>query len=247
MNFFSLYKRKFIFFLKKKINIDLEKDAKKLSLEDLFIKYGSDKASYWNGKNLGHGYTKFYLKHFNKIKNKKINILEIGSYAGASAAAFSKFFSKASIYCIDINISNFKYYSKKINIFGLDATKTKSVKKFINKISKKKNKISFDIIIDDGSHILGDILKSLRIFFKYLKKNGYYVIEDFKHPNYLKHLDTIGEYKVDKLITSIKEKRLIKSNILEIAFQKQLFKSIKYIKFFKGNSKLSNILFLKKN
>ena len=98
MNFFSLYKRKFIFFFKKKINIDLEKNNKKLSLEDLFIKYGSDKASDWNGKNLGHGYTKFYFKHFNKLKDKKINILEIGSYAGASAAAFSKFFPKAKIY-----------------------------------------------------------------------------------------------------------------------------------------------------
>ena len=246
MNFFSLYKRKFIFFFKKKINIDLEKNNKKLSLEDLFIKYGSDKASDWNGKNLGHGYTKFYYKHLNKLKNKKINILEIGSYAGASAAAFSKFFPKAKIYCLDINISNFKYYSKNINVYGLDATKTNSAKKFIKKISKKNRGIKFDIIIDDGSHILGDILKSFRFFFKFLNKNAYYVIEDFKHPNFLKHLNTPGEPKIDKLIQSIKKRKLIKSRILDINFQTMVFKNLKYIKSFKGNSKLSNIVFLKK-
>ena len=42
--------------------------------------------------NKGHGYSIFYEKKLEKFKNKKINILEIGSYAGASAAAFAKYF-----------------------------------------------------------------------------------------------------------------------------------------------------------
>ena len=131
-------------------------------------------------------------------------------------------------------------------MYGLDATKTNSAKKFIKKIRKKNSGIKFDIIIDDGSHILGDILKSFRFFFKFLNKNAYYVIEDFKHPNFLKHLNTPGEPKIDKLIQSIKKRKLIKSRILDINFQTMVFKNLKYIKSFKGNSKLSNIVFLKK-
>jgi len=247
LNFLSLYKRQLLYFLKTKIDIDKDKKDKSISLEDLLVKYGSDKASFFNKKNNGHGYTKFYLKHFNKIKKKKLNILEVGSFSGASAAAFSKYFSNANIYCLDVNISNFKYKSKKIKVFGLDATKFKDIQKFLKKINVDKNRSFFDIIIDDGSHKLKDILRVLNFFYKYLKSDGFYVIEDFKHPNFYKHLDTKNEPKIDKLIQSIKKKKIVKSKILDTEFQKQFFRSLDYIKDYKGLLKDSNIVFIKKN
>ena len=36
------------------------------------------------------------------FQQKKINLLEIGSFSGASAASFAKYFSNSSIFCIDI-------------------------------------------------------------------------------------------------------------------------------------------------
>ena len=88
MNFLSLIKRKILFKLKKKISIDKEILLNK-NLDELFYHYGSDKAENVRrtGKK-GHGYSKYYDNHFKEIKNNKINILEIGSYAGRSAAAF---------------------------------------------------------------------------------------------------------------------------------------------------------------
>ena len=247
MNFLSLYKRRLLYFLKNKTDIDKDNKDKLLNLEELFVKYGSDKASFWNKKNLGHGYTKFYLKHLKKIRKKSINILEIGSFSGASAAAFSKFFYNSNIYCLDINISNFKYYSKKIKVFGLDATNPLSLKNFFKKIDKDKKKKSFDIIIDDGSHKLNDILMCLSLLFDRLKSKGIYIIEDFMHPNYFKHLDSIDEPKVDQLINAIIKKRIIKSKILSRNFQKKLFYNINAVNKHKGNKKESHILFLKKN
>jgi len=248
LNFFSLYKRKLLFFLKKKINIDTDAKAKNLSLENLFIKYGSDKSNFWNNKKgNGHGYTKHYLKHLKKLKYKRLNILEIGSYAGASAAAFSKFFPNSKIYCLDINISNFKYISKRIYIFGVDATKEKSTKSFLKKINISFDEEYFDIIIDDGSHKLDDILKVLKFFFNYLKSKGFYIIEDFKHPNFFKHLDNPNEPKIDKFINCINKKKKFNSKILDVDFQKKLFSKINYIKDYQGVSKGSNIAFLKKN
>ena len=72
-----------------------------------------------NGKDQGHGFSKFYENHLEIFKNKKIKILEIGSYSGASAAAFVKYFPNSEIYCLDINLLNFKYSSKKIYPFGI--------------------------------------------------------------------------------------------------------------------------------
>jgi len=249
LNFLSLYKRQLLFFLKNKINLDANQQSKKLSLENLFIKYGSDKASFHkkNKKIIGHGYTRYYVKNLKQLKNKKLNILEIGSFAGASAAAFSKFFPKSKIYCLDINISNFKYYSKRIEVFGMDATKAKSYKNFLNKINISNKSKFFDIIIDDGSHKLDDILKALNFYFKHLKTKGLYIIEDFKMPNFYKHLNDPREPKVDKFINFVKKKKKFNSKILNKNFQTFFYNSISSVKSYHGLYKISDIVFFKKN
>ena len=62
------------------------------NLDELFNFYGSDKAEIFKESNSkGHGFSNFYEKYFENLKQNDLNILEIGSYAGASAAAFSKF------------------------------------------------------------------------------------------------------------------------------------------------------------
>ena len=88
MNFFSLFKRNLIFKFKRKINIDNEIFDLN-TLDELFHHYGSDKANVFNLDNSkGHGYSKFYTNELSNFKNKEINILELGSFAVASAAAF---------------------------------------------------------------------------------------------------------------------------------------------------------------
>ena len=73
MNFFSLFKRKLIYFLSKKIEIDNDGYESK-SLDNLFHHYGSDKANkFKNDDEDGHGYSVYYEKHLKKLKNKKIN------------------------------------------------------------------------------------------------------------------------------------------------------------------------------
>ena len=100
------------------------------SLDKLFHYYGSDKANIFKKtQSKGHGYSIYYNKKLEEFKNKRINILEIGSYAGASAAAFIKYFSNSNVFCFDINISNFEYKSKKIHVFGLDIKNEKKNKK----------------------------------------------------------------------------------------------------------------------
>ena len=237
MNFFKKYKRLFYYKIKSKINIDFDKKNEKSTLKDLFNYYGTDKDN--------HGYTEFYEKHFNPIKEKKLNILEIGSYAGSSAASFAKFFTNANIFCIDINISNFKYSSKKIKVFGLDIANKRMVNNFIKNITQSKNDKFFDIIIDDGSHKLNDMLTSLNILFKYVKNDGFYIIEDYKFPNFFHHLNYKSESTIDILIDNIKSKKRINSKILDNDTVEKLTNEKVSIFNYQGSSEGAAIVFFK--
>ena len=136
MNIFSLLKRNIIYKLKRKISID-DNNFSKNSLDELFHFYGSDKSNIFKrSQTKGHGYSKFYSNQLEEFKNKKINILEIGSYAGASAAAFTKYLPNANIFCFDVNISNFKYLSDQIKVFGLDISNEKILNKFYEKLAE---------------------------------------------------------------------------------------------------------------
>jgi predicted O-methyltransferase YrrM len=246
LNFFSLFKRHLIYKLKNKKNLDHDSFSKK-TLDELFEYYGSDKANFFKkGNREGHGYSKFYTSKLNHLKNHQINILEIGSYAGASAAAFVKYFPNANVFCFDVNISNFEFKSQKIHVFGIDINNKNKVKKTIIQIFKKLQIPSFDLIIDDGSHNLGDILTSLNLFFKFLKEDGAFIIEDFKHPNYYEYNRNINHILVNEFLNNILDRKLSTSSIFSDKEQYYLMNTIKKIDFCKGNLKDSDICFIRK-
>ena len=243
MNFFSLFKRNLIFKFKKKIDIDNDVFNENISLDELCSFYKTDKAKHIKITNtIGHGYSIFYQKHLENFQNKKINILEIGSYSGASAAAFAKFFPKANIYCLDVNLTNFIYKSKQIYPYGIDATKIKMVNKFLNKI----NYPNFHIIIDDGSHILSDQLNAFNIFFKFVPLDGYYIIEEYKFPEYFEHLNNTIDPTFSEIINDIKNNKNINVNLFNNETSNLLKSENLKIFEYSGEQKISDIVFFKK-
>ncbi len=246
MNFFSLFKRNLIYKFKKKILIDND-NIKLSTLDELFHYYGSDKANIFKLTNeAGHGFSEFYEKKFEKFKSKKINILEIGSYAGGSAAAFVKYFSNLNVFCFDINISNFKYKSKNIHVFGIDINNEQKINKTLKSIFSRFNFKEFDLVIDDGSHNLSDILNGLKIFFRHTKSKGLYIIEDFKHPNYYPYNKNINHILVDEFLDNLLNKKIISSSIFSENDQLDLINKIEKIEKFKGNLENSDLSFITK-
>ena len=246
MNFLSLFKRHLIYKLKKKIPIDTDK-VKFKSLDEFLNHYGSDKAEIFNLTNkTGHGFSKFYEEYLKNYKNKEINILEIGSYAGASAAAFAKYLPNSNIFCFDVNISNFKYESKNIHVFGLDIKNEKKVKKTLQSIFLQHKFLKFDLIIDDGSHNLDDILIGLKLFFELVKSKGVYIIEDYKYPNYYQYNNNINHILIDEFLKNLANKKSSISNIFTEKDQKNLIASIDKIENLKGNLSDSDISFITK-
>ena len=251
----SWYYKSFLFQIKPKVNLDKKNKISKKSLNEIFNYYGSDKGTDVKNpynknsqKRIGHGFGKFYEKYFNKFKNNKFNFLEIGTWEGASLASFHKYFKKANIYGIDRNFKN-KFYSKRLKFFYCDTTNSSDLK--ILKKNLKFNK--FRIIIDDGSHLLNDIIHNLKFFFNLLENGGYYIIEDYNHPKYYPFLNNSknNEILVNKIITNLKKKKKFKSKILSNSDQKSFFKQIQKIYVHKGimidqKKNVSDIVVIKK-
>jgi beta-1,4-mannosyl-glycoprotein beta-1,4-N-acetylglucosaminyltransferase len=134
-------------------------------LTHLGFKYNTDKS--WS-----HLFTEMYFPHFEKIKNKKITILEIGIYLGASLKMLQEYFPNATIHSIDIDKTYLnKNYGKRIKTYNCSQD---DLPRFDSIFKDTK----FDIILNDGSHQTLHQLISLGHMFKYLNKNGIYVCEN---------------------------------------------------------------------
>lgn len=129
---------------------------------------------------------------------------------------------------------------------GVDINNKIKVKKILNNIFEENKFSLFDLIIDDGSHNLSDILFSFSFFFYFLKKNGIFIIEDFKHPNYYKYNRNINHILVDMVLKNLENKKYFNSSIVNQENQKYLMNLIKKIDIYKGNLKDSDICFVKK-
>lgn len=155
----------------KSIEPFISKDVDEDPLDDLTIsKLLSDFAT---DKNLdikrGHCYGKAYDGLFNSFdRNAKLDIIEIGTEHGESLLAWREFFPYANISGVDIE--------DKVK------NKRKDIKYIISDVKKLKPSKKYDIVIDDGSHKLSDVVHVVRNF--KLKVGGVMIIEDCQAPNH---------------------------------------------------------------
>jgi predicted O-methyltransferase YrrM len=140
--------------------------------EDFLIKIfnecGSDKS---HSHNYERGYSQILPESVN-------NMLEIGianhSKDQSSLLAWEKLYPNASIYAIDIDESklinerNIKSFI--VNQFDREA---------LNQFSKNLN-IEFDLVIDDGVHLLMPTIDTFEAIFPLISKDGVYCIEDVR-------------------------------------------------------------------
>src|SRR5579871_4468939 len=138
---------------------------KKTKLCDIMTNYGSDKG----GKH--HNYTTLYYKLFQPLVGTKLNIFELGlgtnntdiesnmgvnGKPGASLYGWREFFgNNANVYGADID-RRILFTDKQIKTYYCDQTDTNSINQMFGEIDKEekkeKDKLMFDIIIEDGLH-----------------------------------------------------------------------------------------------
>jgi hypothetical protein len=170
---------------KKTIDSFLENNhfLEKTELCHIMTKNGSDK-----GRN--HNYTTFYNFIFSEIKNKSLNIFEVGlgtnnisipsnmgssGIPGASLRGWREFFSKSNIFGADVD-SGILFQEERIKTFYVDQNSEDTISKIWE--NENLNSIEFDIIIDDGLHEFEANRKFFNNSIHKLKNDGIYIIED---------------------------------------------------------------------
>jgi hypothetical protein len=140
-------------------------------------------ANYWitdKGDTHGnkHGYSFIYEKYFLYLKQNKVSLLEIGAARGSSLKMWASWFDNIEIDSLDINV-NCKDICKDFTNIHI----------ILENASSFTPVTTYDIIIDDGCHLAGDIIGAFNNLFLHLNINGIYVIEDMdscKNVGYIK-------------------------------------------------------------
>lgn len=135
--------------------------------------FGTDK---WGS----HWYTEHYQRYFASFKNKRLKLLEIGiggydnvSSGAASLRMWKAYFRKSHIVGIDLYDKRHLSESR-IDVRQCDQTDADAL------IHLAAEYGGFDIIIDDGSHLNDDVIKTFQVLFPLLRPNGVYAVEDLQ-------------------------------------------------------------------
>jgi len=187
-----------------------------------------------------HGYSKFYEKVFLEFKDKKINVLEIGSFYGNASAAMFFYFRNANIFGADINPDMFNYNSKRMTSFFVNSSSTSSIQK--NIIDKK---IKYKIIIEDASHMLKDQIISLFYLFPILESGGYFIVEELDFPEKREDMRIGQEFPdLKSILKNVLKKKDFNSKYIDLNLKNYFLDNVETIEIFRGN--INEIAIIKK-
>jgi hypothetical protein len=125
-----------------------------------------------------HRYTQHYHRHLKHLRNKPINLLEIGigGYAregkgGNSLRMWKHYFPQGEIYGLDIMDKSF-LERPRIHVYQGDQSDPELLRRIADEMGR------VDVVIDDGSHRPEHVKASFKVLFPLLADDGIYAVED---------------------------------------------------------------------
>lgn len=218
-------------------------------LTELANKYKSDKGTSFDAGNVFvHGFTKVYNTYFKQFEGQHPVILEIGVFRGSSIKMINEYYNgDCEIYCFDID-ENCKSYiddlGDNVHFYVINQGDPKALMNFVGEMNSKR--ITFNMIIDDGSHALYHQILSMLCLYKLVDINGYYIIEDC-HTSY--DLPQYDCYKYGRTGQLNKHNSILE--MLTYFYNPigdfdneihQLLKSIKYVLTYNNTEQINKIL-----
>ena len=196
--FLKIAKIKKIYFPEKnkfnKIKLDMSYYYSELC--ELSMNFNTDKSPF-NKNNFRHAYTPVYHFLFNKIKNKNLTIAEIGILKNESIKLLREYFKNSKIYGFDNEVVLLEK-AKKDNLRdvfynNIDIKNSKNINNVFQEIGE-----SFDIIIDDSTHVFEDQIRIIENLNKFLKPSGTIIIEDiYDYYDEKKYYESLSKFKND--------------------------------------------------
>lgn len=140
-----------------------------------------------------HSYLDTYENLFKAKRYTSTAIMEIGVDKGGSIKLWNDYFTNARIFGLDImnnnpNITDIKLNYPRVNLLLNTNAYDLNLNIFNNK---------FDIIIEDGDHLLSNQIKFIKNYLSILEEDGIMIIEDIQKMEDLEILinETPEEYK----------------------------------------------------
>lgn len=136
------------------------------TLEEISLQYNSDKGSVY------HNYLEIYEKYFSRYRNTLGTFLEIGLWQGDSIKMWREYFNTG--YLVGADILDLRHiHLPQTQIHICDQSDRNQLTDLVRATFQE-----YDIIIDDGGHMMHQQQITLATMFKYLKSGGIFVIED---------------------------------------------------------------------
>ena len=128
-----------------------------------------------------HHYLPIYDRYLSAYRDKPLRFLEIGVYKGGSLEMWRRYFgAEATIFGIDINPECAEYDGKAGQVrIGSQADPV-----FLKDVVQEMGGV--DVVLDDGSHKMRHVRKSLEVLYPMLADDGLYMIEDLQTAYWLK-------------------------------------------------------------
>lgn len=144
---------------------------------DMFIE--TEIGKIWSkipGRNKWLNYFPIYERVFQDLRNKSLNVLEIGVFKGSSLQMWKEYFGrKSKIVGIDIDVSCKRFEDVKNDVHVRIGSQDDQM--FLTQVVADLG--PFDVIIDDGSHCASHQIASFNsLFLQGLNECGIYLIED---------------------------------------------------------------------
>jgi len=136
------------------------------SLDEMFNESSTDKGSKM------HDYARTYDALFSHLKDQPIRFLEIGVEFGLSAKVWLEYFSKATLFGVDIKRQH-SIQDTRFHFTEGDQRSHSFWKGFL-----QDNGGQFDVVLDDGCHHSSGIMVSFGALWPYVKPGGLYIVED---------------------------------------------------------------------
>jgi hypothetical protein len=142
------------------------KRKKRLELDELALKYDTDKSSE------GHGYTRYiYPLYLDGLRYAAVSFLEIGIREGNSLKMWDEYFTNKNSRLFAVDIIKVENTPKRFTCF-------KANQKNLQDIAKKIGDL--DLVVDDGEHSYEAGKLAFECLWPYLNAGGLYIIEDVK-------------------------------------------------------------------
>ena len=151
------------------------------TLDTIALATGTDKSS------AGHGYTAVYAPLLDHLRERdNVRLLEIGVWEGASLEMWAQWLPNATIIGVDIDLSRCRIAeSERVRVAQGDTMDAEFLASLITDFGP------FDVVIDDGAHLVTHHRPAFDALWPYVRPDGYYIIEDL-HTYYWERANAPG-------------------------------------------------------